>query len=139
MLEKKDALTLAQRFADAISAGDVERLDEIVADDYVQHNPGAPQGRDGLKSYFASIIKAFPDGKATVEDVITDGETLVGRFKHTGTHTGEFMGIGATNRRAEIRTIDIWRVRDNKLSEHWGETNALDLMRQLGATDAGKH
>ena len=79
MLEKKDALELARRFAEAISAGDVDRLDEIVADDYVQHNPGAPQGRDGLKSYFASIIKAFPDGKATVEDVITDGETLVGR------------------------------------------------------------
>lgn len=135
MINKTDAAKLAERFAAIITAGDVELLDEIVAADYVQHNPGAPKGRDGLKSYFASIIKAFPDGNATVEDVITDGETLVGRFKHIGTHTGEFMGIAATNHPVEIRTIDIWRVRDNKLAEHWGETNALDLMKQLGAAD----
>ncbi len=70
---------------------------------------------------------------ATVEDVVTDGESLVGRFKFVGRHTGDFMKIAPTYQLIEIRTVDIWRVKDGKLAEHWGETNALDVQRQLGA------
>ena len=133
MLTPDQARQLAEGFAAAITGGAIDRLDQFIHPDYVQHNAGTPPGRDGVKAYFASVVKAFPDGVATVEDVVTDGTTVVGRFRHAGTHRGEFQGLAPTGRPVEIRTIDIWRVKDGRFSEHWGETNALDLLKQLGA------
>ena len=50
----------------------------------------------------------------------------------TGTHTGEFAGIPATNKSVRLEMIDRVRTRDGKAVEHWGVSDDLGMMTQLG-------
>jgi predicted ester cyclase len=62
---------------------------------------------------------------------------VVGRFVYRGTHSGEFMGIPASGRSVEMRSIDIWRVADGMFVEHWDELNTLQFFQQIGALPQG--
>ena len=85
-----------------------------------------------MKEFFTGWLAAFPDTHVGVEDSLTTGDKVVGRFTYTATHTGAFLGIPATGNRIAMRSIDIWRVRDGKLVEHWDELNLLEVFQQLG-------
>lgn len=71
-----------------------------------------------------------------MEDLIVSEDRVVGRFVYRGTHTGELMGIPATGAEVEMRSIDIWRVRDGLFVEHWDELNLLEVFQQLGVIPA---
>lgn len=75
---------------------------------------------------------AFPDFRVTLEDATEEGDTLVGRFKYRGTSTEPFRGYLSTGNVVEMRSIDIWRVKDGLLFEYWDELNTLDFFMQLG-------
>jgi steroid delta-isomerase-like uncharacterized protein len=127
---------LMRRFYDEVlSNGDLDRISEICAEDVVDHEapPGMPQGIEGVKAFVQMIRGGFPDLRATVEDALTEGDRTAARVKFTGTHDGEYMGIPASGRRIEIETIDIIRVADGKCVEHWGITDNMSLMQQIGA------
>ena len=64
---------------------------------------------------------------------IDAGDTVVGRYTYRGRHTGTFLGVPASNAEIEMHTIDIWRVRDDLLAEHWDEVNTLEVFQQMGA------
>lgn len=119
-----------------ISAGDIDGFGELVADDFVEHEPlpGLPPTKEGTLAYFRLLLSAFPDMRMEVEDLITDGDKSVARVKASATHNGEFMGLPATGKRAEIQLIDIMRIDgEGRFSEHWGVADMLSLMQQLGA------
>jgi steroid delta-isomerase-like uncharacterized protein len=82
------------------------------------------------------LRSAFPDFKATIEDILADGDKVVIRMTWTGTHKDEFMGIPATGKRMSIGVIDIIRVANGKGTEHWGQMDAMGMMQQLGAIPA---
>lgn len=124
--------TLAYSFAEALNTKNVDLFDTFIAPDYIQHNPAVAQGLAGLKEFFTGWLAAFPDTYVTVEDSLAAGDRVVGRFTYTATHTGPFLGIPATGNRINMRSIDIWRVRDGKFSEHWDELNLLEVFQQLG-------
>jgi predicted ester cyclase len=69
----------------------------------------------------------------SVEPMMADGDLEAARVIVTGTHEGELMGIGATGRTVEFESVDIIRVEDGKVAEHWGVTDTMSLMQQLGA------
>jgi steroid delta-isomerase-like uncharacterized protein len=130
---------LVHRFYDeVINAGDIDKIDELVAEDFVEHEqfPGISSDREGVKEFFRLLRGAFPDVHFTTEDVIADGELVAARFTMTGTHDGEFMGVPATSKQVTVSGIDIIRVRDGKCVEHWGQFDALGLLQQLGALPA---
>jgi predicted ester cyclase len=54
----------------------------------------------------------------------------------SGTHTGDFMGIPATNKSFEVECMDMIRIEDGKCAEHWGVTDMMSLMQQIGAVPA---
>ena len=62
-----------------------------------------------------------------------DGDTLIGRFRYSGTFTHPLLGYVPTGQTIEMRSIDIWRVKDGLLAEHWDELNTLDVFVQMGA------
>ena len=118
-----------------ISAGDLDGFATLVADDFVEHDkvPGLPPTKDGMLDYFRMLLAAFPDMRLDVEDLIADEDKTVARVTATATHQGEFMGVAATGKRAQIQLIDIMRFDDQGLvSEHWGVADLLSLMQQLG-------
>ncbi len=91
-----------------------------------------PQGRAGLKQFLTRMVAAFPDQQGTIEDIIAEGDRVVTRTIVRGTHTGPLRNIAATGKPVVVAVIDIWRVADGKLVEHWGVVDSLGLMQQLG-------
>jgi steroid delta-isomerase-like uncharacterized protein len=130
---RTDNTPFAYRFADMLNAGDPEALNGFLAEDYINHNAYVDDGLAANKAFWRQWLTAFPDTRVTVEDAFATGDRVAGRFTYRATHQGEFLGIPATGHPVEMRSIDIWRVADGKLIEHWDELNILEFMQQLGA------
>lgn len=129
---------LIRRFyAEVIGQGSLDLIDELTTEDVVDHEqglPGQPPGREGIRFFVQAFRAGFPDiGPKSVEPMLAEGDLEAGRVVLTGTHQGEFMGLPATGKTVEIESVDIIRIVDGKVAEHWGVTDAMGLMQQLGA------
>jgi len=91
-----------------------------------------PSGVEAVRAYFSMLFAGFPDVQATILDTIAEGDKVVLRASTEGTHTGPFLGIPPTGKHAKWSFIDIHRIADGKLVEHWVETDQMSLMQQLG-------
>ena len=131
----EDNKALNRRFVEeVINQGNTDAIDELIDPGVVDHAapPGFPTGREGAKQFAAMMRSAFPDLHLTIEDMIAEGDKVVMRSTWSGTHEGEFMGIPATGRQVTVSAIDITRVADGRMVEHWEQFDALGLMQQLG-------
>ena len=124
---------LARRFYGSISAGRLDVIDELVAEDAVEHEDffGLSSGREGTRHFFEMMRTAFSEFTMTIEDILADGDRVVVRAKMSGTHSGEFMGIAATGRRIDVPLADFVRFEGGKMVEHWGVTDTGAMMEQL--------
>jgi steroid delta-isomerase-like uncharacterized protein len=115
-----------------------ETFDAIIDPDIVDHSaePGTPPGREPVRVFFEGMFAAFPDLHAEIHDQLEDGDKVVTRKTLAGTHQGEFMGIPATGAEARFDVIDIVRVRDGRIVEHWGIVDRLALLTAVGAVPA---
>ena len=123
---------------DVQNDGNIEAASQYIAADVVDHSamPGLPPGLDGAKAIFSLIRTGFPDHDAEIHDQVSEGEKVVTRKSFTGTHEGEFLGVPPTGRRVTIDVIDIVRVRDGRIVEHWNIVDLLGALRQMGAAPA---
>jgi predicted ester cyclase len=127
---------LLRRFYEELwSQGDLGTIPELVADDFVDHHPlpGAPPEREGLAAPITTWQTAFPDMRETCEDLIAEGDKVVGRFTKRSTHSGGFMGVQPTGQCVTMSGIDIVRVAGGKIAEFWYGEHLVELMQQLGA------
>jgi steroid delta-isomerase-like uncharacterized protein len=110
-------------------------LDELVAEDFVLRLPGhAPiQGREAFRDALSQWRSAFPDWRASIEELIAEGDKVAGRWRCEATHQGVLMGIPATGRRVCWTANDILRIEGQRIVENTAEEDMLGLMRQLGA------
>ena len=135
-----DIKKLAQRvYDDVFSEGKLDAADEIIASGAIDHNP--PPGIDGtgpegLKRVAGMFRAAFPDLTLTAEDMVAEGDLITVRWSSTGTHKGELMGIPATGKTVNISGMDMMRMKDGKIVEHWGIMDDLGMMQQLGLIPA---
>jgi steroid delta-isomerase-like uncharacterized protein len=132
-----EGAALIQEFYDEVlSKGNMDALDELVTDDVVDHEqglPGQPEGKEGVRFFANAMGEAFSDLKASVGTTVESGDMACAEVTITGRHTGEFMGVPATDKSFEFKSIDIVRFVDGKCAEHWGVTDNMALMQQLGA------
>ncbi|MBZ0291012.1 MAG: ester cyclase [Anaerolineae bacterium] len=128
---------LASRLVEEIlNQGKASLVDQLFSPDFVENEelpPGIPPGREAPKALFSMLRNAFPDFKATIEQMIAEGDKVVIYMTWTGTQQGEFMGIPPTGNRISINVIDIIRIADGKYVEHWGLMDGAKMMQQLGA------
>jgi predicted ester cyclase len=129
---------IIQRFyREVLEGGDLDLIDELGSESYTDHEepmPGQPAGLDGIRFYVNTMRSAFPDIKVkSLGPELADGDLEAVRVVLTGTHQGEFMGAAPTGRTVEFGGIDIIRVEDGKVVEHWGSADMLELMQQLGS------
>lgn len=125
---------LARRvFDEVINGRNLAIVDELAATDYEEHNPlpGQRTGLDGLKDRYTMVMRAF-EPRFTIEDVIAEGDRVVLRWTSSGTHVGEFMGMPPTDKPYTNSGIEIWRVEDGKLAEHWDVVDVFGQLQQLG-------
>jgi steroid delta-isomerase-like uncharacterized protein len=119
------------------NSGNLAAIDELFAPDFVEHQAGIAPGRDGVKGSIRALRTAFPDLRLEVEDAVADGDRVWFRLHGTGTHDGPFMGVPATGRRIDVTVIDIARIADGRLIEHWGVADRFTVAQQIGLVPRG--
>lgn len=130
--------SLVRRFYDeALNARRLDVIDELALADYIEHEP-LPGQRDGLVGFKdrASMLIEGLASTYTLHDVIAEGDRVVVRWTNTGIHSGEFLGIPPTNRSFDFAGIDIYRIENDRMAEHWHVVDQLTLLQQLGLVPA---
>jgi steroid delta-isomerase-like uncharacterized protein len=120
---------------DAFNGRDVTVIDDVVAFDFTNQHPpfpGLPPGSEGIKQVFRVFWSAFPDVRATIEDLVAEADKVAAFATLEGTHEGELAGLPPTGRRVHVPVIEIFRVSDGKIRERWGVVDQMGLMQQLG-------
>ena len=118
-----------------ISEGRLELVDELFAEDYVEHAavpPGITPDREGVRAFFTALRAAFPDLRYEVLSQFQDGDTHVGHIRATGTMTGSFAGMPPSNKAATWEEMHIGRMANGQVLEHWGVVDQLSMLIQLG-------
>jgi predicted ester cyclase len=132
-MSNKDSM---KRFYEGVSAGELDVVDELLAEDFVEHDefPGIPQSREGVKQFFSMAREGFPDLRLRILHLVEDGDVCVGHGLFEGTHGGNFMGVPPTGRQVSVPIADVVRFSDDgRAVEHWGVTDTGMMMQQLGA------
>ena len=130
-----DNKTLMRRFyQEVVNERRLDAMDDFVAEDVVDHEvpPGAPAGRDGVKAFFGAFLEAVPDLHVEAHEIFGEGDYVAGRGTWSGTQEGDLPGIPATGKRFSVDSIDIVRFVDGQAVEHWGVTDDLGMLTQLG-------
>lgn len=115
--------------------GDQEAVEELIAPGMVEHGAfgAGVGGRDDARATITRFRAAFPDLTLEAQALIAEGDSVVLHWVGRGTHDGEFMGIPPTGAAIEARGLDIYRVADGQVVEHWGYPDVGGLMAQLKA------
>jgi steroid delta-isomerase-like uncharacterized protein len=118
---------IVRRVYEIISTGDFERAEEIVNPDVADNECPLERGRpkliDTFKETFSEAREAFPDIRVTVEDLVAEGDRVAARVTMRGTHQRDFQGLAPTGKRVQVRAIDMFRISNGKIVEHWGHAD----------------
>ena len=137
-----DNKALIQRYIEAVDenhSSDWSILDEFIAPDFVAHNPPVPGvslDREGMKQA-AEIFRIGSPGTHEITMQVAEGDLVVSRIVGRGVHTGELMGIPATNREVETDGFAVHRIRDGKIVEYWSVVDVARVLQQVGVLPAG--
>lgn len=130
-----DNKALVRRFYAELDKGNLEAMDELVAEDYVDHHPpaipGLPAGRAGLKMAFQVFWHSTP-GTHEILDQIAEGDHVVTRIRAVGRFAEDMGDLPATGGVLDVTATAVHRISEGRLAEHWGETDSFKLMQQLG-------
>jgi steroid delta-isomerase-like uncharacterized protein len=138
-VEEKNRAIVLRNFR-AFDSGDLKKLKETTAPNFVDHNPleGQLPGIKGTMQASAMYRAAFPDAKIVVEATIAEADKVVIRWSGSATHKGPFLDIPPTGKRVTLEGITIFRIVKGRVAEQWGELNLLGILRQLGAFSLGR-
>ncbi len=133
MSTEENKAIVRQFFEEGPSKGNLSIADELLSPDFAIHVPlPASPGIEGINEVITTCRAAFEHLNVTIEDIIAEGNNVVARFTARGIHKGNFMGLPATGKPITMTGIEIFRIKDGKIIELWGEVNLLGLMQQLG-------
>jgi steroid delta-isomerase-like uncharacterized protein len=130
---------IVRRSAEEPWTGNIGILDELLAPDYIGHDPSQPEptrGIAGAKEFIQQYISAFPDARVTIDQQLAEGDYVTSKWMGRGTHKGELMGIAATNKQVTVTGITISRIANGKVAEEWTNWDTLGMLQQIGAVPA---
>ncbi len=113
---------MVHRMVEAINANDMAVMDELFV----------PKLARPTKRSFTAFRTAFPDWRMEIAELVAEGNTVVGRFRCSGTNQDEYKGAPPTGKRMEVDEVYFLRVEDGKFVDFWGLEDDLARMRQLG-------
>ena len=116
------------------SGGDLEAADALLSPEFSLHTPLPTPGPGipAMNNVITTCRAAFQDLQVTIEDMMAEDDRVACRFTARGVHAGEFMGLPPTGKKIAMTGIEIFRLRNGKITELWGEANLMGLMQQLG-------
>ena len=128
--------TIALRWIDAFNTRDDAAEAAARTTDYIAHAPDSIQtaelDSDAWVQFLGVFLEGFPDLHLEVQGSAADEGMVAQRILFTGTHTGSFRGLPPTERRVRFSGLEINRMVDGKVAEHWFQMDAVTLFEQLG-------
>jgi predicted ester cyclase/DNA-binding transcriptional ArsR family regulator len=114
--------------------GNFEVFEELFAASFIDHTPQPDTTPDkaGVRKLYTYLRTAFPDFGAEIHWQLADGDRVTTYKTYHGTHEGPFLGVAPTHRKIHFETVDVMRVQNGKITDHWGVGNLLSLMQQIG-------
>jgi predicted ester cyclase len=133
MQETQGVAALRRLIEDGFGKGDLGVVDEVVDENLLEHQPGiVPSDREGVRRAIRFLHRAFPDLRVGIQHLVADGDMVWCHFTARGTNSGPFGHLPPTGRMMEIDVIDIVRIRDGRIVEHWGVPDRFTQAEQLG-------
>ena len=134
-VEQTNIAQMKKFYMEVVNKGNYDLMDQLCTADFIEHEalPGVEQNLAGVKQFFKMYRAAFPDLKFQIEQIFAKDDKVVTYITITGTHKGDFMGHAATGKKINLKGIDIVRFVDGKAAEHWGVTDTMTMMHQIGA------
>jgi predicted SnoaL-like aldol condensation-catalyzing enzyme len=130
---EKNKRVVREFYEEVFHKRNLDIVDRYMHEDYIQHNPDADQGRTGFIKFHEGFFAAIPDFRATILQLVAEGDLVYVYNRITGTHTGEgFLNYPPTGNRIEFEAVDMFRLRDGKLCEHWDVADTRALFTQVG-------
>jgi len=120
-------------FDELFNNANLEAIDKFVDGAVTVHHP-FPWQRKGAKAFYdtVEIFKiGFPDLKIKFSDVLGEDDKVMCKFTVTGTHKEMFMNIPATGKKIEYEEVNIVRLKDEKITEHWVVADTYSLMQKI--------
>ena len=121
------AADIPQKFAAALSAGDMTAFAALIADDYVNHQtsaaapaPSGKSARQATLDFFTNRVNALTGLKVTIEVSLSQGDLCAASFVYAGVHNAVYYGVAPTGRKLRFTSCDIFRIVNGKIAEHWG-------------------
>ena len=125
---------MVRRITDeAFVGGNASVIDELVGDDYVDHDapPGVGADKDGFRQMAEMVVGALSDRKMEFDDYVeTNDGRVVESWAMTATHTAEAFGVPPSNQSIRVRGMEIWRCSGGKVVEHWGVVDMSDMFEK---------
>jgi predicted ester cyclase len=130
----EESKQLIRRFyTEVVDGGDYSNLDSFVATDYVDHNAAeGGRGPEEVRTHLEAIRTTLPDFTMQIEDIFGEGDYVITRVTGRGTHLGEWMGIKPTGHEVQLKGINIDRIENGRIVEHWGEADTVGMLIQMG-------
>jgi steroid delta-isomerase-like uncharacterized protein len=136
MENSRTNLNVVQRFYDAYNKKQDAILNEVIASDYVDYGHQPPgRGVQGAKSDHQDFTRAFEDARFDIDEMFGSDDRVVVRWTLHATHTGPFAGLSPTKKKAVVRGISLYRLRDGKITETRNLADLLALFTQLGTIE----
>ena len=134
-MSEKENIQFAEQAIAALNAHDIERYLKLIDDSYVGESetmPGPIRGREGARKAIDMLLKAFPDLRLEVEQILASGDHVVTRVRLTGTHKGNFAGIAPTNKSVSWHACNVVEVKNGKAIRSRVYAENASLFQQLG-------
>lgn len=132
-MSTEDNKAIVRRFFAEVHQGNLDGAEEVLAVDFVHHQPGSPTlNREAFKQLGSVFLSAFPDMQGIIEDQVAEGDKVSTRMTISGTHRGELMGIPPTGKQITFTEFAIDRLVDGKIAERWNLFDNLGMLQQLG-------
>jgi steroid delta-isomerase-like uncharacterized protein len=132
--EKANITIVRKFFGVGPSKGDLAAADALLHPEFSLHTPLPTPGPgiEAMNNVITTCRAAFHGLQVTIDDIMADGDMVTARFTARGVHKGEFMGLPPTGKVIAMTGIEIFRIKDGRIAELWGEANLMGLMQQLG-------
>jgi len=133
MSEERNKETARRYYEEVLNNGNIDLLDELAVPGYIEHDPfpGTREGLAGLKDR-VTMLRAGLAAHFTIEDIIAEGDKVVVRWTNAGSMVGDFLGMPANGKSFKIPGIDVHRLENGKLAEHWHVVDQLGHAQQIG-------
>jgi steroid delta-isomerase-like uncharacterized protein len=141
-MSSEEKKTIVRRAFEEPWQGNLDVVDELIASDYIGHDPANPEpirGPEGVKEFVSSYLAAFPDARITVEQQVCEGDLVATRWTGRGTHKGELMGVQPTGKQVSVTGLTISRLFGDKIVEEYQNWDTLGMLQQLEAIPVLAH